>query len=206
LRGAARGQLGLKGHEQVFRRLSPEALASAANALEDGRLGFVGSIPPRGYPTKGAAAEQPSYGIRRVAPKAFRALRAYGRERRATVTDVLLAAFFRAVFDVEEGARMSFSRLHEFASQQMSGGSARLIGRYALTSFGVLDRGLLSFGDVTVRDAYVASPIVPPGALVLGASTFADTLTLTVGYFAASSKTSDAERFLGLMLDEIPPG
>lgn len=88
---------GRRGLGQVLERFS---LKERAKALKSG-------MPPGvvwGFPWRGSSHEDREFGFLKFSPTRFRALREYGRERGATVNDVVLAAYYRAMMEMVDAA------------------------------------------------------------------------------------------------------
>lgn len=68
-----------------------------------------------------------------------------------------------------------------------------------LSNMGVLSGERLEFGDVAVLDGYFVSPLQWAPGFLMGASTFKDRLTLTVGYGDARENSPLVEEFLDLV-------
>lgn len=87
----------------VWDRLSPEQRRDAKKAKSWANPTWV-------MPSKGSSGRGLTYRAASLGPEAFSALRAYGRQRDATVNDMLLAAVFRACvreFDPPTGKPLS---------------------------------------------------------------------------------------------------
>jgi NRPS condensation-like uncharacterized protein len=72
------------------------------------------------------------------------------------------------------------------------------------SNVGVMDAAQVDFGDVQVADAFGLGIVPFPPALTLVASTFRDTLTLTIGYCRTAFESQMIERFLDLFVGELP--
>ena len=89
------------------------------------------------------------------------------------------------------------SQTSEIASQ-----SSNYIGKVCfpgLYDIGCISKSLISFGNNVVTDAYVILPVIRAPGLLLLASTYNDTLTLSVGY----SKNSVSPRYMEGFLNKI---
>lgn len=72
-----------------------------------------------------------------------------------------------------------------------------------LANMGVIDADRLRFGDVPVEDAYMTAPIAFAPQLYLGASSFRDRLTLSVGFCEEGLSRAKVERILGSLQREL---
>ncbi len=266
-----------RGQGAVLRTFDRETL---------GRIGGEfrgGGRPAFGWPPAAPASPaEVAFALRRLPPVRLRALKALGRARGATINDVLLAAYFRALitlFDPPAGEPLPvqvpvdmrrylpskaadaicnlssaiwpaitkesaasfdsalaavtqattllkdrepgigaalfvdrvFSRPYveavDGATQAMALGGGR--SHPYLSNLGVLmldddGDGAQLFGDLPVADAFLVSPALYPPAFMLGVSTFAETLTLTVGHPADPGTAALVERFLDLVVTDLP--
>ena len=241
--------------------------------LEKGRSLRHG-VPPKpawGFPWKGKAQGELSFAVRGMTEESFRGLKAWGRERGATINDCILAAYYRAFFEISSTApgtrcgilvpidlrrylpdetagavcnlsgqlypvismvpRESFAAtvgrvrdaMAPFKADMPGIGAA--IGVAALVSPGVrvasmfyrrmiaaalrsgkcnpylsnmgrLSPEKLNLTGAPVKDAYLVSPLMRPPGFLLGASSFLDRLTLTVGYAGSGQNRQTVERLL----------
>lgn len=84
------------GDRSLAQVLGRFTLAEKARSLRYGR-------PPKaawGFPWKGQGRGDRSFAVRRLTVESFRALKAYGQERGATINDCILAAYYRAFFEI----------------------------------------------------------------------------------------------------------
>lgn len=72
-----------------------------------------------------------------------------------------------------------------------------------LSNVGVLADGLLKFGDVTAVDAYMVPHAVHSPGLLLLASTYNDTLTLSSAIYEDNIKYEDIQKLINKVMDEI---
>ena len=79
-----------------------------------------------------------------------------------------------------------------------------LMRQPTLTNIGVLDERRFDFGEPKVDDAFVAGPLCPPGSLMVGVSTFRDTLMLSYSYYRGATAPTDVERFFDTFVAELP--
>jgi NRPS condensation-like uncharacterized protein len=70
-----------------------------------------------------------------------------------------------------------------------------------LSNFGVLEK--YCFGELQVTAGYVTSPVMYPPGYMLGASTFNDELTLSIGY-CGEENTKQINAFLDAFVAELP--
>lgn len=241
-------------------------------------LAFRFPRPEWGFPWEGHGDSDREFAMRRVPPGRFALIREYGRIRRSTINDVVLAAYFRALFALVDtnpdepmpvqvpidlrrylpggkaeavtnisgqlvpmvaripGEEFSGTlervrdAMDSFKADSPGVGNAVVIAmttkpgfaicRYAydrmvkkavvtgkthpfLSNMGALDPGRLDFGRVGVSDAYLVSPVMFPPGILLGVSSFNDTMTLTLGYSDARRNRSVAERFLDAVEREL---
>ena len=112
-----------------------------------------------------------------------------------------------AALFVDRAFSQPFSQAVELATRSMQYGDGRshpyLSNLGALTTGETHATGTQSFGDLAIADAFLVSPALYPPGLMVGVSTFAEMLTLTVGYPANLSAASLVERLLDSMHDEL---
>ncbi len=101
------------------------------------------------------------------------------------------------------GLKMGFSRIqqtfHEIREKGVKYGKSNPI----LSNIGLIDPRQLDFG-VPVKDAYMLSPIVYAPGLLVGVSTFRETMTFTVGFSDTCTERQTVEHFLDLFEGELP--
>jgi len=256
---------------QVLRRFT---LAEKARSVRRG-------LPPKaawGFPWNGEGRGDRAFAVRRMPEESFRALKAYGQERGATINDCILAAYYRAFFEIsgapdstgcailvpidlrrylpdeKAGAICNLSgqlypvlavetgesfggtleRVRDamslFKSDMPGIGAAigvatfvspglRVAGRFYrsriqaalrtgrcnpyLSNMGRLSPERLDFTGAHVRDAYLVSPMMSAPGFLLGASSFADRLTLTIGYAGAPENAGTVERLLDMLESDL---
>ena len=256
---------------QVLGRFS---LTEKARSLRHG-------FPPRpawGFPWKGGGQGDYSFAIRRMPEESFRALEAYGKGHQATINDCLLAAYYRAFFEIAgtppgtgctvlvpidlrrnlpeetagaicnlsgqlypviamkrgEGFAGTVERVRDamgvFKAHMPGIGAAigvaavvspgvRVASRFYgsmiaaalrsgrcnpyLSNMGRLSPERLDFAGAPVKDAYLVSPLMSPPGFLVGASSFADRLTLTIGYAGAGENRETVERLLDLLEKDL---
>jgi NRPS condensation-like uncharacterized protein len=61
----------------------------------------------------------------------------------------------------------------------------------------------LDFAGAPVKDAYLVSPLMSPPGFLVGASSFTDRLTLTIGYAGARENRETVERLLDLLENDL---
>jgi NRPS condensation-like uncharacterized protein len=266
-----------RGQGQALRTFDRETL---------GRIGAEfrgGGSPAFGWPPAASASSDVAFSIRRVAPARLRTLKDLGRARGATLNDVLLAAYYRALIELLDPAAREplpvqvpvdmrrylpgkseaaicnlssamwpaitresaatfdsalaavtrstvalkaqapgvgaalfvgqvfgqpYSEAVAQATQAMALGGGR--SHPYLSNLGVLtlcdrdESGAEAFGDRPIADAFLVSPALYPPAFMIGVSTFAETLTLTVGYPSDADTAALVERLLDLMDADLP--
>ncbi len=270
-----------RSQEQVFRRIDSDTIADVSRRFRGG------GAPAFGWPSSGDDISGHRISYRRLPPQRMTALRSFGRSNDATLNDVLLAAFYRALialFDPPIGSPLplqvpidlrrylpegraaaicnlsgglfpaidrhsgeGFPKTLTRVTAAMAGqkadhpgiGSAlfmenvfrqpfdqavaALIGLLAasatsgrshpyLSNLGTLEwphaDGDLSapqlFGDAEVKDAFLLGPVLYPPASMVAFSSFVGTLTITMGYPDQAVDGTMAERFLDMLLDELP--
>lgn len=77
----------------------------------------------------------------------------------------------------------------------------------AMTNMGVIDHGLLDFGDAEADDAYMVAPRpIRRGyrIMLLGVSGFRESLTLSMGFFGSGSDRLSIEKFMDKLVGELP--
>ncbi|WP_068776676.1 condensation domain-containing protein [Paenibacillus sp. FJAT-26967] len=72
-----------------------------------------------------------------------------------------------------------------------------------LTNFGRLSASAVSFGSAEAYRAYMLSPVQYAPNFALGASTYRDVLTLTIGYYESATSTRTVESFLDDLTEEL---
>jgi NRPS condensation-like uncharacterized protein len=268
-----------RGLGQVLRQFAPQTLERIGAEFRGG------GRPAFGWPAATSATTEVAFTMRRLTAERMRAVRAWGRLRGATLNDVLLAAFYRALialFDPPGGeplpvqvpvdlrrylpggaaaavcnlssavwpaiswgsaaspesalaavtAAMAplkasgpgmgaalfvdrvfsqpFAKTAALASESMGSGDGRshpyLSNLGAVAVGGGDDAGSQHFGDAEIIDAFVASPALYPPGFMVGVSTFAETLTLTVGHPADRATASLVASFLDLMEGALGEG
>ena len=247
---------------------------------EKAKAMLSGSPPAQrwGFPWRGAGHDGREFAVRRLTVDRLTAVKEYGKGKGATVNDCVLAAYYRALFELagpEPGVGVTINvpidlrryraggraeavcnlsgqlypvvdRLpgEEFGGtlarvrdsmdalkSSMPGiGSAmtvaasvspgpfvtgRVYSRVVagelrsgrcnpyLSNLGILEPGRLDFVGVGAVDAYLVSPLMFAPGFLLGISTFADAMTLTVGYADADANRPVVERFLDLVLADL---
>jgi NRPS condensation-like uncharacterized protein len=250
-------------------------------SLASQRAAMRRSSAPRArwfYPWKGDDRGGRRFAVRTLSVDRLTAARALGIARRATVNDVLLTAYHRALSaltDQPAGVPLAVQvpvDLRHYLPQERAGtvcnlsammypavptypsesfddtlaavvaetgrlkqgdvavgvaaglavlfGAGFAVGRRALTRMfalprsgfanpilsntGIIDADRLAFDGVAVKHAYVATPVEYPPGVLLGVSSFAGTLTLSLGYCEASCPRADIERLLDLIVAELP--
>ena len=76
----------------------------------------------------------------------------------------------------------------------------------SLSNIGILSRQLIKMGDVNVSDYYIIPPIVSAPGLLLVANTYNGIMTLAAGFFENTVLSSDVERLLNNIKDEMLEG
>lgn len=76
----------------------------------------------------------------------------------------------------------------------------------SLSNIGILSRQLIKMGDVNVSDYYIIPPVVSAPGLLLVANTYNGIMTLAVGFFEESILSSDVERLLNNIKQEMLEG
>lgn len=264
----ARGDRSLR---QVLERVSlPDKLRSLRYANP--------SAPAWGFPFKGFGCYDQAFAVRRIEPEEFARLKEFGRGRGATVNDCLLAAYFRAFFELARpgpGKRCTirvpidlrrylpgekagavcnlsgqlYATLAMVPGEEFAGtldrvcrvmgalkantpgvGAAIVFGAMAspgtyltskayrpmvvqgmktgkwdpyLSNMGVLSPERLRFGGAPVTGAYFVSPLQCAPGFLLGASTFNERMTLTIGYADASANGPAVERLLDMVCSDL---
>ncbi len=234
------------------------------------------AAPQFSLPFCGNQSTGRTFGLRRIAPQRLRALKAFGKAHGATLNDLLLAAFYRALValanptpgaplpiqvpidmraflsadqpqticnlssglfpapllsadddyetvrgkGVEEMARWKSRRpgltgaiLMELA---MAGGYRRAQAHFnqilpsnnkvsplLLSNLGILDAARLCFGSAVVTDAFALTPVMLGHGMLLGVSTYRDTLTLSLGYCRGLLAKETIDGLLDKIMDEL---
>lgn len=259
---------GNRGLGQVFRLFGPLTLAKAY-------CRHTVPVPAWGWPVTANDRSGWAFAVRRIGPERFQAIKNYDRERQASMNNVLLTAFYRAMFGVldspageplpvwvpvdlrrylpsgragaicnlwgslfpaitrEPGAtfddtltqvhaameafKTSYPGLGSALRIQLSftigfGWTQRMLRRSmegATKAFpvfsnpGVIERQRLDF-DAEVADAHLVLPSVCAPDFLVGVSTFDGMMTFTVGYCDTATDGQLVERFMDLLIGELP--
>ncbi|MGD6960826.1 condensation domain-containing protein [Fictibacillus phosphorivorans] len=72
-----------------------------------------------------------------------------------------------------------------------------------LSNFGQVSKEPILFGTTPAASIYIISPVMSSPSFMLGASTYQDILTLTVGFYESTTLSSDVSYFLDLFKSEL---
>ncbi|MEC0248954.1 hypothetical protein P4H65_24490 [Paenibacillus chitinolyticus] len=100
-------------------------------------------------------------------------------------------------------ARAGYGTALAWLDEQARKGAAEGRAVPGLTNFGRISRSPLRFGSSDVTDAYMLSPLQYAPNFALGASTYNDVLSLTIGYFEPETSSVTVDRFLDALTDEL---
>jgi NRPS condensation-like uncharacterized protein len=76
----------------------------------------------------------------------------------------------------------------------------------SISNIGILSKQLLKMGDVIVSDYYIIPPVVSAPGLLLVANTYNGLMTLAAGFFENTVLSSDVERLLNNIKNEMLEG
>lgn len=76
----------------------------------------------------------------------------------------------------------------------------------SLSNIGILSKQLIKMGNVNVSDYYIIPPIVSAPGLLLVANTYNGTMTLAAGFYENTVLSSDVERLLNTIKQEMLEG
>ena len=94
-----------------------------------------------------------------------------------------------------------FMGLEKYLAESAEQGRKYNVTFPLLSNFGVLDG--YRFGELHMTKGYITSPIMYPPGFMLGATTFNEEITLSIGY-CGTENTKQIKRFLEAYLEELP--
>jgi NRPS condensation-like uncharacterized protein len=94
-----------------------------------------------------------------------------------------------------------FSYLEKYMAESAAQGKKYNVTFPLLSNFGILDK--YRFGELEMLGGYITSPIIYPPGFMLGAATFNDEMTLSIGY-CGKENIEQINRFLDAYLKELP--
>ncbi len=110
---------------------------------------------------------------------------------------------------VDSAAGLEYLSSQGFAAVEKYMASSAEMGRKYHVTFPLLSNfGALSmeaFGGLPIRKAYITTPICSPPGFLLGATTYKDNLTLSIGY-CGKENTSQIKKFLDSYVAELQAG
>lgn len=100
-------------------------------------------------------------------------------------------------------AGMNLSSVKEMYKQQYEQALQMGMALPLLTNFGVIADEPIRFGEIEAEDGYMTSPIMYAPFFTMGASSYNERLTLTVGYHTPDTSKEKVEQFLYYVVNEM---
>jgi NRPS condensation-like uncharacterized protein len=179
---------GERGQRQILRRSGPLKLIASIRRRKAPR-------PTWGVPSRGEATTR-TYSLLHLAPERLGAVKAYGKARGATVNDVLLAAFYRALFAVlepEPGKPMIVNASFDLRRYLRDGAGASACNLSSVEPLAVPYDPASPFEATlaTVRDQMAAYKAASPG---LGSAALLELVWAVGGYARLDAMTGEPMR------------
>jgi len=239
-----------------------------------------GFQPTWSFPNIGFGKKQKNYLLRTISPERFERIKAYSKERQATINDMFLTASFRALFQLQQKKprkKMTIAvptDLRVLLPEKKAQGIANLVAstfvslKYhpedtfddnlqdisrqmkkkkkiylglgqmfiinnlfrlnyqtttwlwrqiqkrlrqrkkmhpIITNVGRIESAQRHFGSIEIEDAHIITPVNWAPSFSMGISSYKNKITFSVGFCEDSYATKTVEKFLDLVLAELPP-